>query len=64
VVLREGQVILDGSPEDVFAAEHWPLLETTHVEAPWAAQVGARLAVGSTPTEASLVAALRAQAPA
>jgi energy-coupling factor transporter ATP-binding protein EcfA2 len=61
VVLREGQVILDGSPEEVFAAERWPLLETTHVEAPWAAQEGDRLALGSTPTEASVVAALRTQ---
>jgi energy-coupling factor transport system ATP-binding protein len=61
VALRDGKMIIDGSPEEVFAAEHWALLETTHVEAPWAAREGARLALGSTPTEASLVATLRAQ---
>ena len=60
VVLRDGRVILDGPPEEVFAADRWPLLATTHVEAPWAAQEGARLGLGSTPTEASLVTALQA----
>ncbi|TMB57402.1 MAG: ABC transporter ATP-binding protein [Chloroflexi bacterium] len=60
VVLRDGQVILDGPPEEVFAADRWPLLGTTHVEAPWAAQEGARLGLGSTPTEASLFTALQA----
>ncbi|MBA3307327.1 MAG: ABC transporter ATP-binding protein [Chloroflexi bacterium] len=58
VVLRAGRVILDGQPAEVFAKDSWPSLESTFLEAPLAARVGARLGIGSTPTDASLIAAL------
>jgi len=61
VVLRAGRVTLDGSPGDVFAEERWPELAATWLEPPAAARVGARLGLGSTPTESALVAALVAQ---
>jgi energy-coupling factor transport system ATP-binding protein len=59
VVMRAGRLALDGSPEDVFAPAHWPELRATYLEPPLAAVVGARLGLGSTPTEERLVAALR-----
>ena len=55
VVLRAGRVVLDGTPADVFAASRWDVLASTYLEPPLAARFGARLGVGSTPTEASLV---------
>jgi energy-coupling factor transport system ATP-binding protein len=58
VVMRAGRVVLDGTPADVFAAANWNVLASTYLEPPLAALVGARLGVGSTPTEASLVEAL------
>lgn len=62
VVLRDGRVILDGSPAEAFGAAAWPALESTFLEPPLAARVGDRLGLGSTPTEDALVAALRARA--
>ena len=58
IVLREGRVLLDGPPHEVYDEPAWPLLASTHLDPPWAARVGARLGMGSTPTEESLVAAL------
>jgi energy-coupling factor transport system ATP-binding protein len=58
VVMREGRVVLDGSPAEAFAEESWPVLHSTNLEPPYVARVGARLGLGSTPTEQSLVAAL------
>jgi energy-coupling factor transport system ATP-binding protein len=58
VVMGAGRVLLDGSPAEVFAEPVWPTLHSTFLEPPLAARVGARLGAGSTPTEASLVAAL------
>jgi energy-coupling factor transport system ATP-binding protein len=58
IVLRDGRVLLDGSPPEVFDERSWPLLATTHLDPPWAARVGARIGLGSTPTEGSLIAAL------
>jgi energy-coupling factor transport system ATP-binding protein len=58
VVMRAGRIVLDGTPADVFAAANWNVLASTYLEPPLAALVGARLGVGSTPTEASLVDAL------
>ena len=58
VVMRAGRVVLDGTPADVFAEASWDVLASTYLEPPLAARVGARLGVGSTPTEASLVEAL------
>jgi energy-coupling factor transport system ATP-binding protein len=60
VVMRAGRITLDGTPADVFAAANWNVLASTYLEPPLAARVGARLGVGSTPTEASLVEALSA----
>jgi energy-coupling factor transport system ATP-binding protein len=58
VVMRAGRIVLDGTPGEVFAESSWPVLAETYLEPPLAARVGARLGVGSTPTEASLVEAL------
>ena len=58
VVMRDGRVIADGSPAEVFAEDSWPLLRSTNLEPPYAARVGARLGLGATPTDASVVAAL------
>ncbi len=63
VVMRAGRIVLDGTPAAVFAAGNWPVLAETYLEPPLAARVGARLGVGSTPTEASLVEALAARGP-
>lgn len=58
VVMRAGRIILDGSPDDVFAAASWDALRSTYLEPPLAAVVGERLGLGSTPIDAKLVAAL------
>lgn len=60
VVMRAGTVILDGPPDVVFAESNWAALATTYLEPPLAARVGARLGLGATPTEESLVAGVRA----
>jgi energy-coupling factor transport system ATP-binding protein len=59
VVMRAGRVALDGSPVQVFDAGRWAELRATYLEPPLPAVVGARLGLGSTPTEEGLVAALR-----
>jgi energy-coupling factor transport system ATP-binding protein len=61
VVMGGGRVLLDGPPAEVFAAPAWPTLAATYLEPPLAARAGARLGLGSTPTEASLVEALVAR---
>jgi energy-coupling factor transport system ATP-binding protein len=61
VVMRAGRIVLDGTPAEVFAEASWPVLAETYLEPPLAARVGARLGVGRTPTEASLVDALAAR---
>jgi energy-coupling factor transport system ATP-binding protein len=61
VVMGGGRVLLDGSPPEVFAETAWPMLASTYLEPTHAARVGARLGLGSTPTEAALVAALSAR---
>jgi energy-coupling factor transport system ATP-binding protein len=58
IVMRGGRVILDGAPREVFAHEAWDALASTYLEPPLAATVGHRLGLGSTPTDADLVAAL------
>jgi len=58
VVLRAGRVVLDGPPTEVFAEPAWPALASTYLEPPLPAVVGARLGLGSTPTDGALVAAL------
>jgi energy-coupling factor transport system ATP-binding protein len=61
IVMRAGEVILDGSPETVFGEASWPVLASTYLEPPWPARLGAQLELGSTPTDASFVAALAAR---
>jgi energy-coupling factor transport system ATP-binding protein len=59
VVLDSGHIVLDGTPAEVFAEPAWETLRATGLEPPAAAVAGARLGLGSTPTEASLVEALQ-----
>jgi energy-coupling factor transport system ATP-binding protein len=61
VVMRDGMIILDGSPEDVFAERQWEELASTFLDPPLEARIGASVGLGSTPTEQSLVAALQAR---
>jgi energy-coupling factor transport system ATP-binding protein len=61
VVMGGGRILLDGSPEEVFGEPGWAILGTTHLEPPLSARVGARLGLGSTPTEAALIEALAAR---
>ena len=61
VVMGAGRVLLDGPPAEVFAEPAWPTLAATYLEPPFAARAGARLGLGSIPTEASLVEALSAR---
>jgi len=58
VVMRAGRIILDGTPSETFAEQSWPVLASTFLEPTLPARVGATLALGSTPTEASLLDAL------
>jgi energy-coupling factor transport system ATP-binding protein len=60
VVMREGRVVLDGAPDVVFAETAWGELRAAHLEPPLPAVAGARLGLGSTPTDAAFVAALAA----
>ena len=58
VVMRQGRVVLDGSPAEVFAADQWETLRSTFVEPPLPAVLGDRLGLGATPTDAALVRAM------
>ncbi len=60
VVMRAGRLILDGTPDEVFAADAWDALRSTYLEPPLAAVLGDRLGVGSTPTDARLIDRLQA----
>jgi energy-coupling factor transport system ATP-binding protein len=61
VVMGGGRILLDGPPADVFAESAWPTLASTYLEPPLAARVGARLGLGATPSQASLVEAVVAR---
>jgi len=63
VVMRDGRVALDGAPDVVFDEPAWAQLRAANLEPPLPAVVGARLDLGSTPTEESLVAALAGATP-
>lgn len=63
VVMHAGRVVLDGAPGEVFGAASWDALRATYLEPPLAATLGERLGVGSTPTDAALVAALMSRGP-
>ena len=58
VVMGAGRVLLDGTPAETFGEPAWPALRATNLEPPLAALLGAEWSLGSTPTEAGLVAAL------
>ena len=59
IVMRAGRVVLDGAPRAVFAADAWEALRSTYLEPPLPAVVGERLGLGSTPTDESLMEAMR-----
>ena len=61
VVMRDGRIVLDGTPAEVFAESAWPTLASTFLEPPLAARIGARLGLGPTPTDEALVAAMTAR---
>ena len=61
VVMRDGRVLLDGPPDDVFADSSWPALRVDVPRAATARTGGARMGLGTTPTEASARAALAAR---
>jgi energy-coupling factor transport system ATP-binding protein len=58
IVMREGRVVLHGTPAEVFAEPAWSILDSTFLEPPLAARIGARLGLGQTPTDAALLGAL------
>ena len=58
IVMRDGRIVLDGSPAEVFAETAWPTLASTFLEPPLAARIGARLGLGSTPTDDALLGVL------
>jgi energy-coupling factor transport system ATP-binding protein len=58
VVMRAGRVIADGTPAVIYSEPGWDGLRSTNLEPTYAARVGARLGLGSTPTDASLIEAL------
>jgi energy-coupling factor transport system ATP-binding protein len=58
VVMADGRIVLDGSPDLVFAQPNWSILASTSVQPTLTARAGAKLGLGSTPTEATFVAAL------
>lgn len=58
-VLEGGQITAQGTTQEVFAQAQWPTLRAAGLEPTAAALIGARLGLGSTPTEGALVEALR-----
>ncbi|HET9416128.1 MAG TPA: ABC transporter ATP-binding protein [Candidatus Limnocylindria bacterium] len=58
VVMRDGQIILDGPPSEVFASQHRDTLRSTFLEPPLPAVIGERLGLGATPSDEALMAAL------
>ena len=58
VVMRDGRIVLDGTPAEAFDEAAWPTLASTFLEPPLASRVGARLRLGSTPTDVTLLAAI------
>lgn len=58
VVLRAGRVVLDGSPEAVFAQTAWPVLASTFLEPPLAARLAAAAGLDGIVTDEALVRAL------
>jgi energy-coupling factor transport system ATP-binding protein len=63
VVMGAGRILLDGEPNEVFGEPSWQTLASTYLEPPVAARIGARLGLGATATEATLVAAMQRRNP-
>ena len=61
LVMRDGRLVLDGTVGDVFGEANWGVLESTFLEPPLSARLGARLGLGATPTAQAFVAALAAR---
>jgi energy-coupling factor transport system ATP-binding protein len=59
LVMRDGRIVLDGAVDEVFGEANWPTLESTFLEPPLPARLGAKLGLGSTPTATSFVEAMR-----
>ncbi|CAN5743316.1 ABC transporter ATP-binding protein [soil metagenome] len=62
VVMRQGKILLDGPPAEVLGNDRADVLESTGLAPPPAARIGAALGLGSTPTEAALIAAIASSA--
>ncbi len=61
VVMRQGEVVLDGAPEAVFAPSNATVLESTGLRPPPAARIAARMGLPMVPLDAaSLLESLRA----
>jgi energy-coupling factor transport system ATP-binding protein len=58
IVMRDGRVILDGPPGEVFTGDQTETLATAGIAPPPAARIGWLLGVGATPTEEALIRAL------
>lgn len=58
IVMRGGGVVLDGQTGEIFGEANWDLLRSTNLQPPYAAIVGSRLGLGSTPTDQAVIAAL------
>ncbi len=64
IVMRDGRIVLDGTPAEVFDEAAWPTLASTFLEPTLAARIGARVGVGSTPTDDALLRGLGTQSTA
>ena len=53
VVMREGEVALDGPPATIFAAANAGLLASTGLAPPPAARIAARLGLADAPADAA-----------
>ena len=60
IVMLDRTVVLDGPVGEAFDETNWGVLRSTNLDAPFAATLGARAGLGSTPTDDSFVAALAA----
>ena len=58
VVMRQGEIVADGPPGEVFSSDRTELLASTGLVPPVAARLGGRLGLDSTPTLGALLAAL------
>jgi energy-coupling factor transport system ATP-binding protein len=58
IVMRDGRLLLDGTVGEIFGESNWTVLESTFLEPPLPARLGARLGLGETPTAQSFVTAL------